>query len=155
VTGGAEAAASNALLQSGNGPARQQPRFFTKRTATRNTGNLFHGSIDPHPRMENDMKLPHLLIAALALAPLPLAAQSLHDTHEMRWAPAGKTPTATWHYRGKNHRQTADACHAAAAPVHLSGKTVMHTAMHTAPAGRTDCGTRVALKRQDATIARD
>jgi len=32
--------------------------------------------------------------AALAL-PLPAAAQSLHETHEVVWHPSGKTPAAT------------------------------------------------------------
>ena len=98
------------------------------------------------------MKLLKLAILSLALAPLPLAAQSLSETHEMRWAPAGKTPSVTWHYRGKDHARTAANCRAAATPLHFSGKTIMHAA----PAPSQDCGARLALERQhDQQIARD
>ncbi len=53
---------------------------------------------------------------AMALAAAPAAAQSLSDTHEMRWAPVGKIPAVTYHpiKRGCEQRTT---------PIHLSGKT--------------------------------
>jgi hypothetical protein len=105
-----------------------------------------------HSPLEIIMKLLKFAILSLALAPLPLAAQSLHETHDMRWAPAGKTPSVTWHYRGKDPARTAANCRAAATPVHLSGKTVMHAA----PATNGDCGARLASEQQrDRQVARD
>ena len=98
------------------------------------------------------MKLLKVALLSLALTPLPLAAQSLHETHDMRWTPAGKTPSVTWHYRGKDPARTAANCHAAAAPVHLSGKT----AMHAAPAASGDCSARLAMEpKHDQQIAQD
>ena len=98
------------------------------------------------------MKLLKVALLSLAFAPLPLAAQSLHDTHEMRWAPAGKTPSVTWHYRGKDAARTTANCRAATTPVHLAGKTMMHAA----PAQGEACGTSLAMERQpDPQIARD
>ncbi|MBN8809310.1 MAG: hypothetical protein J0I47_13895 [Sphingomonas sp.] len=41
---------------------------------------------------------PILLLAALAL-PATAGAQSLPDTHELVWHPAGKTPAATYRPR--------------------------------------------------------
>ncbi|MES2046469.1 MAG: hypothetical protein V4475_21570 [Pseudomonadota bacterium] len=97
------------------------------------------------------MKLLKVVLLSLAFAPLPLAAQSLHDTHEMRWAPAGKTPSVTWHYRGKDPARTA-SCRSGTTPVHLAGKTTMHAA--SAQGGA--CGTSLAMERQpDPQIARD
>ena len=98
------------------------------------------------------MKLLKFAILSLALAPLPLAAQSLNETHDMRWAPAGKTPSVTYHYRGKDHARTAANCRAAATPVHLAGKTTMHTA----PATSGDCGAHLASEpKHDRQIAQD
>ena len=98
------------------------------------------------------MKLLKFAILSLALAPLPLAAQSLNETHDMRWAPASKTPSVTWHYRGKDPARTAANCRAAAKPVHLSGKTTMHAA----PATGGDCGTHVASDpKHDQQIAQN
>lgn len=57
--------------------------------------------------------LPLALAAVSATA--PATAQSLSDTHEMRWAPAGKTtPLVSYHPLKRG-------CHAA--PMHISGKT--------------------------------
>lgn len=95
------------------------------------------------------MKSLPLLFAALAFAPLPLAAQTLHDTHELRWAPSGKTPAATWHYRGKADARAAADCRTAPAPVHLAGRTPMHAT----PA--TNCGAQEALVNPDRQIARN
>jgi len=68
----------------------------------------------------------------LALLAAPVTAQSLSDTHQMRWAPAGKTtPLVSYH---PNKR----GCTQAAAPLHLSGKT-QH--MSAAPAA---CGKELA-----------
>jgi len=86
------------------------------------------------------VKLLTFALLPLTLAPLPLAAQSLHDTHDMRWAPSGKIPSVSWHHRGKGQARAATDCRAAATPVHLAGKTSMH-----APAASSrDCGTRLA-----------
>lgn len=98
------------------------------------------------------MKPLSLALLAFAIAPLPLAAQSLGDTHDMRWAPSGKTPSVTWHYRGKDHQRIADNCRAAATPLHLSGKTTMAAV----PAKGADCATRLAREETRGTvIARD
>lgn len=98
------------------------------------------------------MKPLTLALLAFAIAPLPLAAQSLSDTHDMRWAPSGKTPPVTWHYRGKDHQRTADNCRAAATPIHLSGKTTMAAV----PAKAADCGAHLAREQPRGTaIARD
>jgi len=59
------------------------------------------------------LALPFALATVTAAA--PVAAQSLSDTHEMRWAPAGKTtPLVSYHPLKRG-------CHAA--PRHISGKT--------------------------------
>jgi hypothetical protein len=94
------------------------------------------------------MKLLNMPILALALAPLPLAAQSLNDTHDMRWAPSGKVPSVTYHYRGKNNARTAANC---------AATTVSsNTAKNVNPAKGGDCNTRVALEvRSDRTVAQD
>jgi hypothetical protein len=62
-----------------------------------------------------------LFAIAAATAATPVAAQSLSDTHEMRWAPAGKTtPLVSYH-------PVKRTC--AGAPLHLSGKTPHMIAM--------------------------
>ena len=77
----------------------------------------------------------------LALIAAPVAAQSLSDTHQMRWAPAGKTtPLVSYH---PNKR----GCTQQAAPLHLSGKTPH---MSTAPAA---CGEALASVERKAEIA--
>ena len=53
---------------------------------------------------------------AMTLAAAPAAAQSLSDTHEMRWAPVVKIPAVTYH-------PIKRGCEQRAAPIHLSGKT--------------------------------
>ncbi len=58
--------------------------------------------------------------AALAL-PLPAVAQSLNDTHELVWHPAGKTPSMTYRLRDRA------AC-VATPGHHQSGKTAMPAA---------------------------
>lgn len=55
---------------------------------------------------------------AAAMAPLLLMApaaqaQSLHKTHELVWAPAGKTPVAHWRLRDRPACQPATAHHQA------------------------------------------
>ena len=58
----------------------------------------------------------------LALLAAPVAAQSLSDTHQMRWASPGKTtPLVSYHPHKRD-------CTQAAAPLHLSGKTPHMTA---------------------------
>lgn len=77
----------------------------------------------------------------LALIAAPVAAQSLSDTHQMRWAPAGKTtPLVSYH----PHKR---GCTQAAAPLHLSGKTPH---MSAAPAS---CGAALASAERKAEIA--
>jgi hypothetical protein len=43
--------------------------------------------------------LKNLLLVLFALAPLPAAAQSLHETHERIWHPSGKTPMLSYRMR--------------------------------------------------------
>jgi len=79
-------------------------------------------------------------VLPLALIAAPVAAQSLSDTHQMRWAPAGKTtPLVSYH---PNKR----GCTQAAAPLHLSGKTPHMTA---APAA---CGNALAKVERTADV---
>lgn len=82
-----------------------------------------------------------LLALPLAFIATPLAAQSLSDTHAMRWAPAGKTtPLVSYHPLKRK---------CAGAPVHLSGKTPHMTA---APA----CADEIAkVEPTRALAARD
>ena len=61
-------------------------------------------------------------VLPLALLAAPVAAQSLSDTHQMRWAPAGKTTPLVSYHPNKH------GCTQAAAPLHLSGKTPHMTA---------------------------
>ncbi|MFA5970296.1 MAG: hypothetical protein WC816_13760 [Sphingomonas sp.] len=77
-----------------------------------------------------------LFIVAAALAlPLPAAAQSLNDTHELAWHPAGKAPHA--YYRERNRAEcTPTAGH------HQAGKSLM--------VARAQC---LAAKRKPATPA--
>ena len=90
------------------------------------------------------MKLLKIALFSLALAPLPLTAQSLHDSHDLRWAPSGKAPSVNWHYRGKSEAHAAGDCRAAAAPLHLAGKTVIAGR----PAKSSGCDTSQAVARQ-------
>ena len=75
------------------------------------------------------MKSVLIAVAAVLVLPLPAAAQSLHETHEVVWHPAGKTPAATYRMRDRP-TCTPSAGH------HQSGKTAM-------PAKKT-CGVDVA-----------
>jgi len=70
-----------------------------------------------------------IAVAAVLVLPLPAAAQSLHETHEVVWHPSGKTPAATYRMRDRAPC-TPSAGH------HQSGKTAM-------PAKKT-CGVDVA-----------
>jgi hypothetical protein len=64
------------------------------------------------------MKIAFAAIAASILAIAPAAqAQSLHETHQLVWAPSGKTPVAHWRMRDR------PACQAQAH--HQAGKTAM------------------------------
>jgi len=76
------------------------------------------------------------VVAALVL-PLPAAAQSLDETHELVWHPAGKTPAATYRMRDRP-ACTPNAGH------HQSGKTAM-------PAKKA-CAVEVANKTAAADI---
>jgi hypothetical protein len=59
-----------------------------------------------------------IAVAAALVLPLPAAAQSLDETHELVWHPAGKTPAATYRMRDR------PACTSSAGH-HQSGKTAM------------------------------
>ena len=65
---------------------------------------------------------PILIAAAIAVVlPLPATAQSLDQTHEVAWHPAGKTPAMT--YRPRDRAPcTATTGH------HQSGKTALPAA---------------------------
>jgi len=78
---------------------------------------------------ESDVKSVLIAVAAALVLPLPAAAQSLDETHELVWHPAGKTPAATYRMRDR------PACTPTAGH-HQSGKTAM-------PAKKT-CGVNVA-----------
>lgn len=65
------------------------------------------------------MKLALAAVAASVLALAPAAqAQSLHETHQLVWAPNGKAPAAHWRMRDK------PACPQAQTH-HQSGKTAL------------------------------
>jgi hypothetical protein len=59
------------------------------------------------------------LILALAAAPLSwlAPAQSLHQTHELVWAPSGKTPIAHWRMRSRPACTTGGHHQAGKAPL--------------------------------------
>jgi hypothetical protein len=78
------------------------------------------------------MTILKLAALPLALIAAPVAAQSLSDTHTMRWSQPGKVPTVTYHQIRRG------ACTSNAAPIHLSGKTQY------APHARQDCGADLA-----------
>jgi hypothetical protein len=79
-----------------------------------------------------------LLALPLALTAAPIAAQSLSETHEMHWAPAGKTtPLVSYHPIKRK---------CAGAPLHISGKTPHMTA---APA----CDKALAKAEPTGTLA--
>ncbi len=66
------------------------------------------------------MKLALAAVAASVLALAPVAqAQSLHETHQLVWAPSGKTPVAHWRMREKPVCQKAQTHH------HQAGKTAL------------------------------
>jgi hypothetical protein len=67
---------------------------------------------------ESNVKSVLIAAAAALILPLPAAAQSLNDTHEIVWHPAGKTPAATHRMRDR------PACSPNAGH-HQSGKTAM------------------------------
>ena len=64
------------------------------------------------------MKFVLIAVTAALVLPFPAAAQSLHETHELVWHPAGKTPAATYRMRDRA-TCTPSAGH------HQSGKTAM------------------------------
>jgi hypothetical protein len=65
------------------------------------------------------MKFALAAVAASVLAFAPAAqAQSLHETHQLVWAPSGKTPVAHWRMRDK------PACPQAQTH-HQAGKTAL------------------------------
>jgi hypothetical protein len=70
------------------------------------------------PQKESNVKSVLIAVAAALLLPLPAAAQSLDETHEVVWHPAGKTPAAIHRMRDR------PACTPSAGH-HQSGKTAM------------------------------
>jgi hypothetical protein len=89
------------------------------------------------------VKFVPIAAAAMLVLPLPAVAQSLDQTHEPVWHPAGKTPAMV--YRQRNRAPCTPA-----AGHHQSGKTAM-------PAAKT-CPTTVATvstaPSADAAVAR-
>lgn len=83
------------------------------------------------------MKSVLIAAAAALILPLPAAAQSLDETHELVWHPAGKTPAAIHRMRDR------PACTPSAGH-HQSGKTAM-------PVAKT-CAVEVANKTAAADI---
>lgn len=78
------------------------------------------------------MKLALAAVAASVLAFAPAAqAQSLHETHQLVWAPSGKTPVAHWRMRDKPACQQVQTHHQA-------GKSALPV--------RTKCTAQVAQK---------
>jgi hypothetical protein len=69
-------------------------------------------------KKESEVKSVLIAVTAALVLPLPAAAQSLHDTHEIVWHPAGKTPAAIHRMRDRP-ACTPNAGH------HQSGKTAM------------------------------
>jgi hypothetical protein len=67
---------------------------------------------------ESNVKSVLIAAAAALVLPLPAAAQSLDETHEIVWHPAGKTPAAIHRMRDR------PACTPSAGH-HQSGKTAM------------------------------
>jgi hypothetical protein len=69
--------------------------------------------------MRTDKVKSILIAAAIAVVlPLPAAAQSLDQTHELAWHPAGKTPAVIYRQRDRTNC-VATAGH------HQSGKSAM------------------------------
>ncbi|WP_066720447.1 hypothetical protein [Sphingomonas pituitosa] len=60
------------------------------------------------------MKLATAALLSATLIAAPAAAQSLHETHERVWMPAGKSHVVTW--RMKGHKAEAAQAH------HQAGK---------------------------------
>ena len=59
------------------------------------------------------MKSVLIAVAAALVLPLPAAAQSLHETHELVWHPAGKTPAAIHRMRDRPACTTSTGHHQA------------------------------------------
>lgn len=84
------------------------------------------------------MKFVLIAAAAALVLPLPAVAQSLNDTHELVWHPAGKTPSMTYRQRDRaacvaspGHHQSGKA--AMPAPGKCAAKAIAKTS--TAPKG--------------------
>lgn len=59
------------------------------------------------------MKFALTAIAASLLTAPAVQAQSLHETHQLVWAPSGKTPVAHWRMRDRPACQKAQTHHQA------------------------------------------
>lgn len=57
-----------------------------------------------------------LALLSAAIVAAPVGAQSLSDTHSLRWHPSGKVPAASFH-------PVKRACSETAGTAHISGKT--------------------------------
>ncbi len=64
------------------------------------------------------MKLATVALLATPLGAAPAAAQSLHQTDERVWMPAGKSQVVTWRIKG-HQAETAQAHHQAGKHQHL------------------------------------
>ncbi|WP_294330406.1 hypothetical protein [uncultured Sphingomonas sp.] len=71
------------------------------------------------------VKLATIALLSATLLAAPAAAQSLHETHERVWMPAGKSHGVTW--RMKGHKPRAAQAH------HQAGKH-QYLPAHKAPA---------------------
>lgn len=78
------------------------------------------------PTMRNaTVKLAPIALVCATLVAAPAAAQSLHETHDRVWMPAGKSHVVTW--RMKGHKPAATQAH------HQAGKH-QHLPTRKAPA---------------------
>lgn len=71
------------------------------------------------------MKIVYLALVPAAFLAAPAAAQSLHDTHERIWSPAGKSHAVTWRMRDRPER--------VAHVHHQAGKGMMPARHHPQP----------------------
>ncbi|NYT41813.1 hypothetical protein HZY97_13660 [Sphingomonas sp. R-74633] len=83
------------------------------------------------------MKIALAAVAASILALAPVAqAQSLHETHQLVWAPSGKTPVAHWRMRDRPACQTTQTHHQAGKTAMPARKTCVAATERTQQAAR-------------------
>jgi hypothetical protein len=59
------------------------------------------------------MKIALAAVAATLMIAPAAQAQSLHETHQLVWAPSGKTPVAHWRMRDRQPCQAVQSHHQA------------------------------------------